>query len=126
MKLSPLKFLLFLSFVFWASGLATYEHEQLEHHGRNAACDDDDDDCTLVALLHHTPPTDHHSDCPCHHDGGCAVCQMLAGLSVAKSSLPTPDFTLLRTIEMIPVADWQSPILVVPVLLSARGPPVSI
>ncbi len=49
MKSFWLRFLLLLTFAFWATGTAKYAHEQLEHHGKDASIDGDDDDDDLPA-----------------------------------------------------------------------------
>lgn len=117
------------TFVFWASGTAKFAHEQIEHHGHDAASadDDDDDDDALPAP---PPPAStpagpaHPRDSHPHHP--CPICQMLAAMTVDRSPPPALPQTPAGCVAVLPVMDWAAPHLLAPFSLPARGPPPAI
>lgn len=121
MKFAWLKLLLLFTFALWASGTAKYAHEQIEHHGKDLSAigvDDDDDDDSAVAA---TPPS---HDQPTHHQQHhCPVCEMLAAMSVDKSTPPVLPKITSECIALLVVADRLAPVLSAYFTLPARGPP---
>jgi hypothetical protein len=124
MKFFWLKFLLLATFVFWASGLAKYTHEALEHHGRDASVDNDDDDDQSVTVAGPQGAThQQQSGQPVKHP--CPICQMLAAMTVDRST--PPDLPPLRTdiVGTLIISDWLSPAVNACFTPSARGPPAA-
>ena len=128
MKLYSLRILLLSTFVFWATGLAKYTHEALEHHGRDASIDDDDDDdsppAATVAGASAVPQD--QSQIPPKPKHPCPVCQMLAAMVVDRSVPPVFPQLSLRLIGTLAVADHVAPIIHAHFSLPARGPPRSL
>jgi hypothetical protein len=121
MKFPWLKLLLLGTFALWASGTAKYAHEQIEHHGKDLSAigveDDDDDDLSIsVTPTSHDQPAKHAP----HH---CPVCEMLAAMSVAKSTPPALPQVSSECIALLVVADRLAPVLPAYFTLPARGPP---
>jgi hypothetical protein len=125
MKLHWLRFVLLATFAFWASGVAKYTHEALEHHGRDASVDDDDDDDSgdlAVAAASKAAPTD---QTPVNHPTKhpCPVCQMLAGMVVDQSAPPVMLPTSQPLVARLVVCDHLAPVLEISCPQCARGPP---
>jgi hypothetical protein len=121
MKFRWLKLLLLFTFALWASGTAKYAHEQIEHHGKDLSAigvDDDDDDDSSIAVT----PTSH--DQPAKHTPHhCPVCEMLAAMSVVKSTPPALPKVTSECVAVLVVLDRQAPALYARFTLPARGPP---
>jgi hypothetical protein len=121
MKLPWLKLLLLFTFALWASGTAKYAHEQIEHHGKDLSAigvDDDDDDDSAVPV---NSPS--HDQQPKHVPHHCPVCEMLAAMSVDKSTPPALPKVTSECIALLVVLDRQAPALYARFALPARGPP---
>jgi hypothetical protein len=120
-----LKLLMLGTFAFWATGLAKFVHVQIEHHGKIDCCDDDDDfdqesSCATDALTQH--PNNQQS--PDQHHHGCAICEMLAAMTVDRSTPPPCLTPTLDTIFILIVVDLHPPFLQFVYYSPARGPPV--
>jgi DUF2946 family protein len=121
MKCSWLKLLLLFTFGLWASGTAKYTHEQIEHHGKDLSAigvDDDDDDSAVAPAAQ--PSQDQQRKHAPHH---CPVCEMLAAMSVDKSTPPVLPKITSECIAVLVVMDRQAPALYARFTLPARGPP---
>jgi|SRR5271170_1157432 len=124
MKPYWLRLLLLATFAFWATGTAKYAHEQLEHHGKDASVDDDDDDDDSpapAAVAQSAPPP---KDQPKSHHP-CPVCQMLAAMTVDRSTPPPLPQISTECIAILVVADWHAPALFARFTPPARGPPAA-
>jgi hypothetical protein len=133
MRLYWLKLLLLSTFVFWASGVAKYAHEALEHHGRDASVDDDDDDdssaavtvaCVALPQKAQTAASKDHS--PPHTKHPCPICQMLAAMVVDRSAPPILPQVFLRLIGNLVFRDPVACDISARFARSARGPPPTI
>src|SRR5580658_6295338 len=108
MKPFWLRLLLLATFVFWATGTAKYAHEQLEHHGKDASVDDNDDDDdspappTVATTAGATTPSPQNQP-KSHHP--CPVCQMLAAMTVDRSTPPPLPQISTECIAILVVAD---------------------
>jgi hypothetical protein len=129
MKAYWLKLLLLTTFAFWASGVAKYAHELMEHHGRDASVDDDDDDDDSAAVTSvavsplQKNPTQTATQTPVKKKCPCPVCQMLAAMVLDRTApIVWPDCSnqLLGTLILL---DWIAPDLLCCFASSARDPP---
>ncbi len=85
MKFHFAKFLVLITFTFWASGFAKFVHEAIEHHGRDASVEEDDDDDSAASVL----PASQIPGSPSPAKPTkppCPVCQMLAAMAVCHSA----------------------------------------
>jgi hypothetical protein len=120
MKSLWLKFLLLGTFALWATGMAKYAHEQLEHHGKDLSSvvnDDDDDDSS-------SQPPAQQQDQPKQHSHHCPVCEMLAGMTVDQSAPPALPPVSTECVATLVDLDRSAPVLEAHFSLPARGPPV--
>lgn len=78
MKTSAFKLLLVAIFAFWATGLAQYTHEMVEHVGPQRA----------AKRLHASGSSSHSPQHPSDSDDDCPTCAMFA--SMAAGPLATP------------------------------------
>jgi hypothetical protein len=142
MKSYWLKLLLLTTFAFWASGLAKYSHEAIEHHGRDASVDDDDDDDGSESLTSANTPELHGSaqvsnqtntqtftqpstHAPDKKKGPCPVCQMLAAMVLDRTvPLTSPDCGNQLVCTLI-LLDLVAPDLLSCLASSARDPPAN-
>jgi len=79
MKTSAFKLLLVAIFAFWATGLAQYTHEMVEHVGPQRAAEE-----------LHAPGNSSHSN-PQHHsdsDDDCPTCAMFASMAAGPIAVP--------------------------------------
>jgi hypothetical protein len=129
MKSYWLKLLLLATFSFWGSGAAKYVHEALEHHGRDASVDDDDDDddstATTLTSNQSQPQRPGSSQTPAKKKSPCPICQMLAAMTVDRSSPPVVFSLSTRLIARLVLLDHATPTLHACYTLSARDPPTA-
>lgn len=130
MRNSPIKFLLLICFAFWATGLAQYAHERIEHgdvagvaHDHRLAIGSHGQDTHALRLgaRDDAPRKDHHPD---SHDD-CPTCAMFAAMAVRPAMLPPviapPQATICRLTvprHVVPAAPFEQ-------FPPSRAPPVS-
>jgi len=115
-----LQILLLAAFTYWATGVAQYLHELIEHHHG------------ITETTFHsagTRPLPAKSPAPApepdDHDD-CATCQSLKVMKAAPVAPPViaPEPTLLRH-ETPPVLRREAPLLAFVVFIPSRAPPLS-
>lgn len=119
MRNQLLKLTLVLSFAFWATGLAQFAHERLEHcHGAEPGTSSITHAAYQAAATLKTDSTDHHSE------ADCPLCAMFASMAV-RTLAPAPVLLFLhQCIAIAQVWDRLAPIPSFEQFLPSRGPPL--
>jgi hypothetical protein len=118
-----LQILLLAAFAYWATGVAQYVHERLEH-GFGVAKTTTLHDSTARPVQGNSggnPPSHEPDD----HDD-CLTCQSLKIMKAAPVAAPVlaPQPTLLRH-ESPPILEREAPVLSFVVFIPSRAPPAS-
>jgi hypothetical protein len=115
-----LKILLLTAFAYWATGLAQYLHERIEHHHGVMAT-------TVLPPGLHAEKTGTPKQAPQPDDrDDCVTCQSLKVMKAQPAAGPVlmPQPTLLRH-EKLPIVHREAPVLSFVVFIAARAPPVA-
>lgn len=117
MNAARVKLVMLAAFAYWASGVAQYLHERIEHCPDSGECQAAT--CNLSAPGVHSVQPGRHS----HSEEDCPICSMLAHMSVGQSA-PPPLIHLAHYCHASPIVpDHRTPLSSYELFLPSRGPP---
>src|SRR5205807_2117659 len=101
---------------YWATGLAQFAHDRLEHEGGSAAATSTSSTAAARVSVAAAPAGHSHDDCP--------TCLMLATMQAHREAPPAPPAFGRSLIRTVTVHDRTAPPSVYVLLPQSRGPPV--
>ncbi len=114
MKNSAFKLLLVAIFAFWATGLAQYTHEMVEHVGPQRAAD------KLHTSSNSSHSQQHHSD----SDDDCPTCAMFASMAAGPIAVPLIVGPPQRVVPAPALRDHLAPTAPLLQVHRSRAPPL--